>query len=153
MCVCVCETYLAWFNSPSPALACHWVWEPQTVCWNLCPPSQLQNQGKVQHCCLKSFLQRQIYFCPKLNPGTPASFLSLHTLLLILEVCCFVTLLPNYIFLGSSIYVLQYHTIPLTKGKHRCRYREPPCHPTEPGLAITLHTFILSQGSFFQLLI
>lgn len=58
-------------------------------------------------------------------------------LLWILEALCFVSSLANYIFVGKEIYVVQYHRIPLTAGKHTCGDREPPAIQKEPGLRVT----------------
>ena len=115
--------------------------------------NRLQSQGQAWHCCLRIFLRRQIYFCHKLNLGTPASFLSHFMVFLILEALLFVSLQPSCVFIGKEIYMVHYHRIPLTPSEHRCGDREPSSHPDGAWTYSNFHTFIVSKGPSSQFLL
>lgn len=89
-------------------------------------PTKLDTEpNQAWHCCLRIFLKRQVYFYLKWNPGTLLSWL-LHMLLLIFEHSILWTHCQIISFFFRELnYMVKYHRISLTAGKHKCGYRGP----------------------------
>lgn len=104
----------------------NWVWEPQAMLRNLCPPNQLQSQGKFSFAVFEFFSVDRFVSVTKFTSSA------------ILKLCiCSLfwkhSVLWNHcliiIFVRDEIYMLQYPAIPLTTGQHKFGYRGPSCFP------------------------
>lgn len=112
--------------------------ENYTQCGEIFTHKSVSGPSKGQPCCLRIFLKRPICFCPKWNPGTPASFLSHFMVLLMLEVLYFVSLRPNYVFCRQGDLCGALFPLPQVSTSVETAIQK------EPGLAVPFRTLIMS---------